>query len=50
MPQTTEGCLGASLPGNKMATFLEHFFMSNLEREEADGSRDEFQKNKRATS
>lgn len=39
MSQTTDGCLGASLPGNKMATFLEQFFMSNLEREEADGSR-----------
>ena len=39
MSQTTEGCLGAALPGNKMAAFLEQFFMSNLDREEAEGSR-----------
>ena len=39
MSQTTEGCLGATLPGNRMAKFLEQFFLSNLEREEADGSR-----------
>jgi MoxR-like ATPase len=39
MSQITEGCLGASLSGNKMSAFLEQFFMSNLEREESDGSR-----------
>jgi len=31
MSQTTKGCLGASLPGNKRSAFMVQFFMSNLE-------------------
>jgi hypothetical protein len=39
MAQSTEGCLGAALPGDRMATFLERLFLTNLQKEEADGTR-----------
>ena len=39
MAELTEGCLGATLPGDKMAAFLERLFLTNLQREEADGTR-----------
>jgi AAA domain (dynein-related subfamily) len=39
MTQSIEGCLGATLPGDRMASLLERLFMTNLQREEADGIR-----------
>lgn len=39
MANTTDGCLGAALPGDRMATFLERLFLTNLAKEEADGTR-----------
>jgi MoxR-like ATPase len=39
MAQSTDGCLGAALPGDRMATFLERLFLTNLQKEEADGTR-----------
>jgi hypothetical protein len=39
MSITTNGCLGASLAGDKMSFFLEQLFLNNLEKEQADGRR-----------
>ena len=39
MANTTEGCLGATLPGDRMASFLERLFLTNLEKEESEGIR-----------
>lgn len=39
MAQSIDGCLGATLPGDRMAGFLERLFLTNLEREEAFGTR-----------
>lgn len=39
MANTTDGCLGATLPGDRMATFLERLFLTNLEKEESEGTR-----------
>lgn len=39
MANTTDGCLGATLPGDRMATFLERLFLTNLQKEESEGIR-----------
>jgi hypothetical protein len=39
MSEISEGCLGATLPGDKMSAFLEGLFLTNLKQEEADGRR-----------